>query len=131
MPRRVKSSAEVGQPRLPELKQVQQRTVGEVDRGNQLGHDAHLGWEWPRLGHAAEHQVASRVGLKLVALDDLDECRLWDVGLDRPTTVGQVPAQCARRTGACQHHVGVAEHIHERLGADGEPTRLGAAAQAR
>ena len=115
----------------PELDQVQRRPVGQVDRGDQLGHDAQLGRKRPRLGHAAQHQVAGWIRLELVAFDDVDECRLGNVGLDRPAAVRQVPAQRARRARAGQHQARVSEHVDERLGADGEAAQDAAAAQAR
>jgi hypothetical protein len=56
-------SAQLHQVHTPELDQVQCRAVSEVDRRDQLGYDAQLRRKRPRLGHAAQHQVAGRVGL--------------------------------------------------------------------
>ena len=66
-PQRVQVGGELDQARTPEFDQLQRWPIGQVHRGDQLGHDAQRRRERPRLGHALAHQVLEAIGRGTVA----------------------------------------------------------------
>jgi hypothetical protein len=70
VPDRLDGRRELHEPAAAQFSQVGCHAVGQVERGDQRGHDPRVRRERPWLGHTPQDEIAGRVRLERVVLDD-------------------------------------------------------------
>jgi hypothetical protein len=103
---------ELRQARAAKLGQGERRRLRQVERGDDLRHDAQVRRKRPGIGHRAQHDVGRLVDHRIESVrpDDLDQVGFGHIEFDRPVAARQRPPEMSSSAGARQHAARIFQH---------------------